>query len=122
MPPCRFLWAALLLSIGVMASSCSGSRARSCYYFPSCDREAPRPKCERLDWNGSFVSTEILVGQVPLEVLRDSLGQVGGRQDSIVVKAEFSDSVWWYAAGMEGLLAIKGCSVTSHMMFTTGGE
>jgi len=122
MPPSHLFRIALILSIWLVASGCSGSQTRSCYYFPSCDREATRPQCETLDWNGNFVSIEILVGRVPLDVLRDSLGQVGGRQDSIVVKAESSDSVWWYAAGMEGLLAIQGCSVTSHMLFATGGE
>lgn len=121
----------ILFGIAVVLSACTGSRERTCYYFPSCDRSATRPTCDVLlsdEIHGSPIPPDILVGQVPYQVLVDSLGPIGF-SDSLVFKSRDADAVWWFDAtgcdddgfctGSQGLMALKGCTIIAWSTFGT---
>lgn len=117
----------LLLTSSVAA--CTGSGRSACGgYFPSCDRDAPRPPCRSLTpADSSVYATDIrgLVGRVPEDELASFFGSEGATDPFLSNVAE-ADAVWYYDAsgyspemgmriGEEGIIAVNGCTALAQM-------
>ena len=126
----RQLAALFLLSLAV--SACAGAHRSACdSYFPSCERDAPRPACQSLvpaDSSVYALRLDLIVGRVPPDELARIVGtreEANPMTETFTARAAEADDVWYYDAsgimegsnmriGEEGLLALKGCVVLAR--------